>query len=73
MTHSIRLGLTRLNDFQFVMSLYRGHPLFLFECVYLSLLYPTLIFGMFLPLCVCVCWSDFGFLVCACVVVWFEI
>ena len=58
MGNSMRLELTRvcsLNDFQLVMGLYRGLPLFFLECVYLSLLYPFLIFDMFLSLCVCVC------------------
>ena len=52
----------RLNVFQLGMGLYRGNPLFFFECVYLSLLYP-LIFDMFLSLCVCLCvyWSGLGF------------
>ena len=43
------------SGFQLVMGLYRGHPLFFFECVYFSLLYPSLIFDIFLSLCVCVC------------------
>ena len=29
------------------MGLYRGHLLFFFECVYLSLLYPSLMFDTF--------------------------
>ena len=63
MGYSMRLELTRvcsLNYFQLLMSLYRSHPLFFLECVYLSLLYPSFIFDMFLSLCVCVC-------VCVCV------
>ena len=55
MGYSMRLELTRvysLNDFQLVMGLYRGHLLFFLKCVYLSLLYPSLIFDMF---CLCVC------------------
>ena len=44
-----------LNDFQLIMGLYRGLPLFFFECVYLSLLYPSLIFDIFSSLCICVC------------------
>ena len=57
MAYSIRLELTcvcSLNDFS-VAGLYRGLPLFFLECVYLSLIYPSLIFDMFLSLCVCVC------------------
>ena len=55
------------------MGLYRGHPLFFLECVYLSLLYPSLIFDMFL-LCVCVCvsewfWISLLFFLCVCVCV----
>ena len=41
MGYSVRLELTSvcsLNDFQLVIGLYRGHPPFFFECVYLSLL-----------------------------------
>ena len=42
------------------------------ECVYFGLLYPTLIFDMFIVVCVCVCcrWSVLGFhqqLFCVCV------
>ena len=41
------------------LRVYISHPLFFLECVYLSLLYPSLIFDMFLLLllllCVCVC------------------
>ena len=62
MGYSVRLELTRaynLNDFQLVMGLYRGHPPFFFECVYLRLLYPSLIFDVFVV--VCVCCSGFGF------------
>ena len=55
MEYSMRLELTGVCPFQLVMGLYRSHPLFFFECVYLSLLYPSLIFDMFLSLCVCVC------------------
>ena len=61
--YSMRLELIRvcsLNGFQLVMGLYRGYSLFFLECVYLSLLYPSLIFDMFLWLCVCV-------YVCVCV------
>ena len=53
MGYSMRVELTRvysLNDFQLVMGLYKGLPLFFIECVYLSLLYPSLIFAMFLSL-----------------------
>ena len=60
MVYSMRLEITRicsLNEFQLVMGLYRGHPLFFFACVYLSLLYPPLILDMFLSLCVFVCVS----------------
>ena len=49
----MRLELTRvynLNDFQLVMGLYRGPPIFSLECVYLSLLYPS-----FVSFCHCVC------------------
>ena len=57
MGYSMRLKLTHvcsLNDFQLVMGLYRGFPLFFLECIYLSLLYPSLIFDMCLSLCVLV-------------------
>ena len=67
MGHSVRLELTcvsTLIHFQLVIGLYRGHPLFFLDCVYLSLLYPSLIFDVFLSLCVCVCvcvcWSGFS-------------
>ena len=72
MGYSMRLKFTRvcsLNDFQLFMGLYRGLPLFFFECVYLSLLYPSLILNMFLSSlasCVCMC-------VCVCVFEWFWI
>ena len=39
----LRIELTRvcsLNEFQLVMGLYRGHPLFFLECVYSNLLFP---------------------------------
>ena len=58
MGYSMRLELTcvcSLNDFQLVIGLYRGFPLFFLERVYLSLLYPFLIFDMFVSLCMCVC------------------
>ena len=58
MGYSMKLELTLvrcLNDFQLVMGLYRGLLLFFLECVYLSPLYPSLIFDMFLPLFVYVC------------------
>ena len=63
MGYSMRFEHTRLNDFQLLIGLYSGHPLFFLEHVYLSLLYPSLIIDMFLTLsvCVCVCWSGFGF------------
>ena len=64
MGHSVRLELTcvsTLIHFQLVIGLYRGHPLFFLDCVYLSLLYPSLIFDVFLS-CVCVC---------VCVLEWF--
>ena len=51
MVYSMRLELTcvcSFNDFLLVMGLFRGHPLFFLECVYLSLLYPSLIFDMLL-------------------------
>ena len=62
MGYSIRLELTlvrSLNVFPFGCGfLKKGHPLFFLDCVYLSLLYPSLIFDMFLLLllllCVCV-------------------
>ena len=57
MGYSMRLELTcvcSLNDFQLVMGLYRGHLLFSLECVYLSVLYLSLMFDMFFVLCVCV-------------------
>ena len=41
-----------LNDFQLVMGLCRGNLLFFLEFVYLCLFYPSLIFDMFLSLCV---------------------
>ena len=47
----MRLEVTRacsLKNFPLVMDLYRGLPLFFLECVYLFLLYPSLIFDMFL-------------------------
>ena len=44
-----------LNDFQLLMGLYRGHPLFFLECIYLSLLYSSLTFNVFFIVCVCVC------------------
>ena len=59
--YSMRIEITHvcsLNDCQLVMGLYRGHSLFILECVYLSLIYPLLIFDMFLSLCVCVCVLD---------------
>ena len=62
MGYSMRLELTcvcSLNDFLLVIGLCSGHPLFFFECVYLNLLYSSLIFDMFFR-CVCVC-------VCVCV------
>ena len=57
MGYSMRLELPlvcSLNVFQLVMGLYRGHPLFFIDCVYLRLLYPSLIYDGFLSLCVCV-------------------
>ena len=62
----MRLELTclfSLNDFQLVMGLCRGLPLFFLECVYLYLLYPSFVSDMSLSLCVraCVRWSGFGF------------
>ena len=57
MEYSMRLELTlvcSLNVLQLVMVLCRSHTLFFLECVYLSLLYSSLIFDMFLSLCVCV-------------------
>ena len=53
--YSMRLELTRvcsLNDYQLVMCWYRSLPLFFLEWVYLSLLYPHLVFDVF---CLCVC------------------
>ena len=41
--------------FGWLWVLYRGHTLNFLECVYSSLLYPSLIFDLFLSLCVCVC------------------
>ena len=57
------ISVCSLNDFQLVMGLYRGIPLFFLECVYLIQLYSSLIFNKFLSLCVCVCvcWGGFGF------------
>ena len=58
MGYSMRVEISHvcsLNDCQLVMGLYKGHPLFILECVYLSLLYPLLIFDMFCCCCVCVC------------------
>ena len=46
-------------EFEWFSVGYRHLPLFFLECVHLSLLYPSLIFDMFLS-CVCVC-------VCVCV------
>ena len=46
MGDSMRLELTHvccLNDLQLVIDLYGSLPLFSLECVYLSLLYPSLI------------------------------
>ena len=58
--------------FSWLWVLYGGHSLFFLECVYLRLLYPSLIFDMFLWLSVCVCvcecvggvWISVIFLVC---------
>ena len=36
-------------------GLYRGHCSSFLECVYFGLLYPSLIFDMFIVMCVCVC------------------
>ena len=58
MGYSMKLELTcvySLNDFQLVMGLDRCHLFFYLECVYLSLLYPSMIFDKFLSFCVCVC------------------
>ena len=41
-------------------GLYRGHCSSFLECVYFGLLYQSLIFDMFIDMCVCVC-------VCVCV------
>ena len=56
---SMRLKLTlvrSLNVFQLVWLwvLYRSYSAFFLECVYFSLLYPSLIFDMFCR-CVCLC------------------
>ena len=56
--YTMRLELTlvcSLNAFQLVWAgfIYRLFPFFL-ECVYFSLLYPSL-FDMFIVVCVCVC------------------
>ena len=60
-------------------GLYRGRCSSSLECVYFGLLYPSLIFDMFIVVCVCVCvcvcwrWSGFGLhkeFVCVCVCVW---
>ena len=62
MWYSMRLELNcfcGFNDFQLVMGLYRGLPLFFFFTLVCFDLF--LIFDMFLSLCVCVCWSGFGF------------
>ena len=66
MGYSMRLELTRvcsLNDF---LLIYKEAILsFSLSTFYLSLLYPSLIFDMFLSLCVCVyvcvCWCGFWF------------
>ena len=47
-----------------MMVLYIGHPLFFLESVYLSLLYPTLIFDMFS--CRCVGGACLGNFLCMC-------
>ena len=50
MGHSMRLERTRacsLKDFQLVMGLHSGHPLFFLECLHLSQFYLLLIFDMF--------------------------
>ena len=39
-----------LNDFPLVKILYKGHPFFFFECVYLSLLYPSNIYTHWLSI-----------------------
>ena len=52
--YSMRLELTlfrSLNVF-LLWVLYRGHPLFFLKSVYLNLLYPSLMFDMFLSLSV---------------------
>ena len=75
MGYSIRLEITlvcSLNVFQLVMGLCKGHSLFFLEYVYRSLLYPSLIFDIFLSLCVCVLeWFCISliviFLLCVCV------
>ena len=63
MGYSMRLELTRvwgLNDFQLVMGLYRGHPLFYLSTYF----YPSLIFDMLLSLCMRVCKQLFFLCVC---------
>ena len=73
MGYSMRLELfcvCSLNDFHLVIDLYRGLPLFFLECIYLILLYSSLIFDMLLPLCVCVCvYVSVCVYVCVCVCV----
>ena len=57
MGYSMRVEIPRvcsLNDFHLLMGLYGGPHLFFFQCVDLSLLYPSLIFDMLLSWCVCV-------------------
>ena len=69
MKYSVRHELTyvcSLNKFQLVMGLYRRLPFFSMERVYLRLVYPSLIFNMFLSLCVCVCVCLADFYVCMC-------
>ena len=66
MTFSMRLELTcvfSLWDFQLVMGSYCCLPLFFLECIYLRVLYTSLIFDRFSSscMCVCVCWSGLWF------------
>ena len=58
MGYSMRLELTRassINDLSGQTSLYRGRYSSFLECVYFSLLYPSLIFDIFVVVCVYVC------------------
>ena len=66
---SMNLELTRvccLNDFQLVIGLYRGHPLFLLESVYLRLLLVLYFPNSHFPFWACECGSWWFLCVCMC-------